>query len=91
MSSYRMGKADGYVCIVDPDRPTVETDTLMCVHCNKHWTTQPGSGRQRGWCFKCAGPHCGAPRCWTCTPIEAQVEAYYARQRLAQAIGLVGR
>jgi hypothetical protein len=50
---------DGYVIIVAPDAPTVERDTLQCVHCGKHWMVVKGSGRTRGFCMKCNGVHCG--------------------------------
>lgn len=58
----------GYVIIVDPDEPTIERDTLQCVHCGKHWMVVPGSGRRRGWCLKCSGAHCGGAACWECAP-----------------------
>jgi len=60
----------GHIIIVEPDQPTIEFDTLQCVHCDRHWRVVPGSGRRRGWCMKCNGPHCGAEKCWTCRPAE---------------------
>lgn len=60
----------GYVRVDNPDGSKVEFDTLQCVHCEKHWTVIPGSGRKRGWCLKCGGPHCGAMACWTCRPAD---------------------
>jgi hypothetical protein len=59
---------DGYAIIVAPDAPTVERDTLQCVHCGKHWFVVKGSGRMRGFCMKCNGVHCGGQHCWECRP-----------------------
>ncbi len=64
----------GHITIVDPDKPIYERDTLQCVHCQKHWIVEPGSGRQRGWCLKCNGPLCGAQKCMTeCVPFEKKI------------------
>lgn len=61
----------GYIRIDRPDGKPIERDTLQCVHCDKHWIVEPGSGRQRGWCVKCNGPVCGAERCMReCRPAE---------------------
>jgi len=57
-----------------PEGPPIEGDTMQCVHCMKHWTVVPGSGRQRGWCLKCGGPLCGAEKCMKeCVPFEKKV------------------
>lgn len=66
-------KPAGTIIIVG-DGPTIERDTLQCVHCMKHWVVQPGSGRRRGWCTRCNGPLCGAQECFTCVPFIAKVE-----------------
>lgn len=84
-----MARADGYMLVVRPEGPPIEADTLMCVHCNKHWAIKPGSGNTRGFCTLCNGPHCGSARCWQCIPLERKVEEGLMRQRFAQAAGLV--
>lgn len=61
-------KPHGYARYDSPDGSVVERDTLQCVHCGLHWEVIPGSGRTRGWCMKCNGPHCGAAVCWVCVP-----------------------
>lgn len=49
--------------------------TVQCVHCSAHWAFQPGSGKLRGWCFKCQGPLCGHPNCLVaCVPVMAKIE-----------------
>jgi len=64
----------GQVTIVRPDGPTVQRDTCQCQHCMRHWVVEPGSGKQRGWCVKCNGPLCGAPKCMKeCVPFIAKV------------------
>lgn len=62
--------------VSDPgaDRPLAEYSTLQCVHCGRHWTIVPGSGRVRGFCGRCNGPTCG-PRCdGKCVPEELMLE-----------------
>lgn len=76
----------------DPDSGTVEKDTLQCVHCEAHWNVEPGSGRKRGWCVNCAGPHCGAEACHTCTPFEMKLAQWdkeaAAKAAFAKELGL---
>lgn len=63
--------------VVFEDRETgakiLEIGTLQCVHCGGHWWPQPGSGRIRGFCSRCAGPICG-PDCAECIPTELLLE-----------------
>lgn len=59
-----------------------EGQTLSCCHCGLVFAVQPGSGNQRGWCFRCAGPTCGGKGCQSCTPFERRLEAMEQRQRL---------
>lgn len=82
-------RAAGYVSIVEPGKAKVEGDTLQCVHCGKHWYTQPGSGKQRGWCARCSGPHCGGKNCWDCIPFMKKIEETERRQKFARDAGLV--
>jgi hypothetical protein len=49
-------------------------DTLQCCHCMRHWIVVKGSGKRRGWCFRCNGPTCGADACMDHIPAEAQLE-----------------
>ena len=64
-----------------------QQDTLQCVHCQMHWVVEPGSGRRRGWCFKCHGPSCGARRCTVgCVPWEKAMEEREARFRLDRSL-----
>jgi hypothetical protein len=69
-----MNRADGYIRIDDPDAKVIEADTLQCVHCGGHFAVVRGSGRTRGWCMKCNGPHCGAAGCWECRPYKKLVD-----------------
>ena len=57
--------AHGNITIVS-DMPTIERDTLQCVHCGRHWTVQPGSGKTRGFCNYHSGVTCGSPDCNNC-------------------------
>jgi len=68
-------KAKGYLLVTEPDQPDIERETLQCAHCQKHWMIKPGSGIQRGWCFRCQGPTCGKRNCETkCVPAERMIE-----------------
>lgn len=49
-------------------------DTLQCCHCQKHWEVRAGSGRTRGWCYRCAASTCGHPACDECVPREQRIE-----------------
>lgn len=68
-------RAAGYAFAAGPCG-TVEADTLQCGHCGRHWTIQPGSGRQRGFCLLCMKPTCG-PHCLVgdaCVSQEQMIE-----------------
>jgi hypothetical protein len=52
----------------------ITCDTVMCVHCNRHWVWQPGSGRKRGRCLRCNGWTCGRPACDPCVPHEQRLD-----------------
>lgn len=72
-------REDGLVITERDDGKITETPTMQCRHCGKHWTVVPGSGRERGWCMKCAGPVCGAKTCMdTCLPFEKRLDLYEA-------------
>lgn len=86
MTAYRMGRAAGYVSIAESGKPLQEGDTLQCVHCAAHFYAQPGSGKQRGWCLLCRGPHCGGERCWKCEPFEKKLEADERRRMFLRQV-----
>lgn len=41
-------------------------DLLQCCHCRYTWRLQPGSGRVRGFCYRCMRVTCGKPECAAC-------------------------
>ena len=51
-----------------------ERDTLMCVHCGKHWIVQPGCGRRRNYCTYHNGPLCGAETCDYCQRMDVGMQ-----------------
>lgn len=65
----------GHFTISDPgsDKPYAVVKTVQCCHCGAHFPFGPGYTKDRGFCFKCNGPICGA-RCLECVPMEAQLE-----------------
>ena len=77
-------KADGAFITTHLDDDLGETvDTICCVHCGMHWTPVIGSGRVRGWCWKCDGSTCGKELCETrCVPMEQMIEQIEARGRI---------
>lgn len=54
--------------------PPSHTDLVQCIHCQRVWLWQPGSGRKRGFCTNCNGITCGCKRCDTCVHAEKQLE-----------------
>lgn len=58
---------------ISGDGPTVRGEMQRCVHCSAHFPIQPGSGKIRGFCYRCNGMICG-PGCVDCVPAEAQLE-----------------
>ena len=67
-------KVAGHILITSPDAPEYERETLRCVHCGVHWIREPGSGRTRGFCMRCAGVTCGKKACDECIPYEVRIE-----------------
>jgi hypothetical protein len=74
MLQHSVRSPKGYIEITEPEMPTIEGETLQCCHCGGHWTVRPGSGLERGFCFKCNQVHCGGPSCWECVPQEKVLE-----------------
>lgn len=76
----------GTVIITHESGAVEERDSLQCCHCGLHWVVQPGSGRVRGWCMNCVGPHCGSEHCTkNCQTVEQfleRLEKHAARQAL---------
>ena len=60
---------------------TVFGETLKCVHCGGSWLMQPRSGRERGFCTRCAGFVCGMQNCWECVPEEQMLLNMEAKGR----------
>ena len=74
----------GSFTIAGPLRPgqVSEGETVMCVHCQKHWEIKPGSGISRGFCFNCNGLTCGKQKCETeCMPFEKSIEISEGRDQ----------
>ena len=69
-------KQSGEVTISDPgsDRPVLTVATLQCCHCGKHWIPRPGSGVERGYCYRCNGYVCGRDCNRDCVPVEQYLE-----------------
>jgi hypothetical protein len=66
----------------------IERETACCVHCRAHWIVEPGSGRTRGWCWKCAGPTCGSPDCDRCLPYEKLLDMIERRATRKLRLGV---
>lgn len=81
-------KPRGYLISADANGELLdEYETMMCAHCQAHWTVRPGSGIQRGWCFRCNAPVCGKQACVSgCTPFEIALEIMESRLTLASAL-----
>jgi len=76
---------------LEDDRGTTK-DTQLCVHCGMHWVPRRGSGRRRGWCWRCTGATCGKQACETrCVPMERMIELLEARGRVEANIREIAR
>lgn len=87
-------RPQGYAVIVDPDRPTRESDTGTCAHCTAVFFYAPDmNGTTSGaFCLHCMRPVC--LRCDTigsCTPFERALERMERGASFARALGLVER
>lgn len=56
-------------------------DTVMCVHCGRHWIWRQGSGKRRGFCMNCMGITCGNQKCVECLPIEKRMTLFETGKR----------
>lgn len=63
-----------------------EGQTLSCCHCGRTWHVKPGGGAERGWCWRCGAPTCGAKSCDVCLPAEEQLQRLEQRQSLWRAM-----
>ena len=80
-------RPSGYLIITEPESPPQEGETLSCVHCQYTWKVQPGSGRKRGFCFRCNGVTCHKKGCNArCIPLEQAIERMEARDRLLRKV-----
>lgn len=67
--------------------PISSGPTMQCVHCGLTWEVRLGSGKQRGWCFKCSGPTCGGAACGErCIPWEIKLEREERRAQLRNQV-----
>jgi len=84
-----VARVGGYSVITGVWGEVEECDTYTCPHCNGVCFIRPGSGTQRGYCFRCNLPTCGKERCMTCIPFERKMEEMEARYRLRRALDRV--
>ena len=79
--------AAGSVTVTEDGAVTFEGETLRCTHCQAQWILRPGSGIERGWCFRCQGPLCGKDACAArCRHWERELEEIEGQRNLALAI-----
>ena len=84
-----MARVGGYSVTTGVWGEVEEHDTFTCPHCNGVCFIRPGSGTQRGYCFRCNLPTCGKERCMSCIPFERKMEEMEARYRLRRALDRV--
>ena len=84
-----MARVGGYSVTTGVWGEVEECDTYTCPHCNGVCFIRPGSGTQRGYCFRCNLPTCGKERCMSCIPFERKMEEMEARYRLRRALDRV--
>ena len=81
-----MARIGGYCIITGEWGEVEEIDTFTFHHCNAIQLIRPGSGTQRGYCFRCNKPTCGKEGCLTCVPFERRLEEVEQRYRLRKAM-----
>ncbi len=90
--THTLRRPDGWTLTTDRQTGETldETDTLMCVHCQFTWQFRPGSGVERGYCYRCNGVLCGKHSCMiSCNPFEAVIEMKEAEYReLRRRLGI---
>ena len=65
-----------------------QAETRSCVHCQRNWIIQPGSGIHRGYCMSCDGLTCGKFLCETrCIPVEKWAEE---EERIGRGLAALG-
>ena len=84
-----MARVGGYAITTGLWGEGEEHDTFTGPHCNGVCVIHPGSGTQRGYCFRCNLPTCGREHCMTCIPFERKMEEMEARYRLRRALDRV--
>ena len=63
-----------------------ESDLRQCKHCQCLWKFEPGSGKLRGYCWKCAGHLCGKKACLEgCYPAMQRIDDSEAMFRFNKA------
>lgn len=67
---YTHTKVSSDLITTDLDGNVQHRECLKCVHCQKIEVIVRGSGKRRGWCFKCMGPTCGSKECDICVPLD---------------------
>ena len=73
--------------LLDGEKATARRSAFLCPHCSRVCVVIPGSGRERGYCFRCSKPTCGAQDCVSCAPFEAKLEAMEGRRRFHKQLG----
>lgn len=81
LRAHTVGHPHGYIRREHASGLVEEADAMVCVHCQFTWRYQPGSGRERGWCFRCGAVTCGATACMTCVHFERRIELIEAGAR----------
>lgn len=76
MSTQRHGRVrpSGVIIETLPGGKEIHSDTVRCVHCQRHWIWRVGSGRVRGWCPRCGGFTCGSRKCDVCVNWEQKLD-----------------
>ena len=83
LPSHTRPKAHGVLIATHWDGTREERDVLTCAHCQYIWEVVPGSGRERGWCLRCAGPTCGRAPCARrgCVPFKKWLDTVERKAR----------
>lgn len=85
------GFSRGYFTFDEPEKPTVEIDSMTCGHCNFVTKIKPlcDPADAGGLCKQCMRLICkGCARTMRCDPIEKKLERAEARNEAIRSYGL---
>ena len=74
LRTHSRARPNGVIIEFLPDGKQIHTDTVRCVHCQRHEKWVVGSHKKHGWCPACQGMTCGTKKCDVCVHWEQELD-----------------